>query len=228
MATPNKDKPALQVSDEHLIDREQAFMIFASFCGDVARTAHALNLAPATVLRVVDEEGWTAKLAPILELKKGTRPGDVERAMNRALNFVQAHRARLMLGRVLAHVEGLVNNELTETLFPNVHNKDGTVKTTFSARAFADLTVALEKAQAMTYIALNDTAPERVKRKDNGPGGDSVNEMHAKLAEAMAEVSKSKTPRAMLLDAQLVEADALLTLAVKPAPAAHPNDDDDH
>lgn len=56
-------------------DRAQVFLLYATFAGDIVRTAHAAGVRPVDVLRVADEEGWTAKLAPILELSKSQRPG---------------------------------------------------------------------------------------------------------------------------------------------------------
>jgi hypothetical protein len=60
-------------------DIEQAFQLYATFCGDVERTAHALNVSPVDVLRTADEERWSERLKSILELKKSARPGDIVR-----------------------------------------------------------------------------------------------------------------------------------------------------
>src|SRR5512147_2825458 len=81
------------------VNREDAFLVYASFCGDVIRAGHALGLPPSAVLKMADDEGWAAKLAPILELSKTGKPGDIERAMNRAVSFVQAHRMKNFLNR---------------------------------------------------------------------------------------------------------------------------------
>ena len=56
------------------IDRENAFLLYATFCGDIERTAHALNVPAVAVLKVADEEGWQTRLGPIIALKKSTRP----------------------------------------------------------------------------------------------------------------------------------------------------------
>lgn len=224
---PNPNAELQDACGEYLFNREDAFLVYASFCGDLSRTAHALNLAPCTVLKIADEDGWSKKLAPILELKQSSKPGDVERAMNRAISFVQAYRLKRFLDRIMHKLTSMDPDELNRYLFIETKLKTGESRTTLSMRPLADLATAFEKAHAMAYQALNDTASERVKRKDVNPNSDdSISDLHAKLAEAMAEVTSSKTPRAMLFDAQLHEAEQ--ALRVRPMPPTHPNDNDDH
>lgn len=184
-------------------DREQAFLLFTTFCGDAERTAHALGVSPVDVLRVADAEGWTRKLANILEQMRSAKPGDVERGVNRALNFVQAHKFRLFLERTLKHMYGWTDAELIANLNPETVSKMGST-TKFTTRPMADLASAIEKCHVLTYQALNDTAPERARRAGDVPGGASE-DLHAQIAAAMAKAGGSKTPRAMLFDAQLVQ-----------------------
>lgn len=188
-----------------LLDRENAFLLFAAFCGDVEQTAHALNLSPATILKVAEDEGWLSKLRSIIELKKSARPGDIERAMNRAMNFVQAHRFRLVCERLIKRLTNMGDDELEDYMLTGV-TKDGVTFKKISTRALADLASALEKAQALSYLALNDTAQERVKRNEHLDDTTSGGELHARIARAFQEVGASVTPRAKLLDAQLAVA----------------------
>lgn len=208
------------------LDREQAFLLYAAFCGDIVRTAHSLDIPEAAVLRMADEEGWQNKLGPILALKKSTRPGDVERGVNRALNFVQAHKMRLFVQRVINRVSSMNDTELNEYLFQETHSKNGDTSKKMTTRAIADLAVALEKAQALTYQALNDSAPERAKRKElEGDDNVSAGDLHAQISAGLAAVRASASPRAQLFDAQLAQANEIARLAVKPK---SPNDNDDH
>lgn len=199
-----------------VIDREQGFLLFATFCGDIVKTSAALGIPPAVLLRVVDEEGWVLKLAPILELKRSNSPGDLERAMNRALNFVQALRYKTLLERALRSMIGWSEEELREHLSTPILNKEGiTIGTKFATRALADFASALEKAHALSYMALNDTASERVKRREEVGSGAAI-DLHAKIAEAMSKAGASATPRAMLLDAQLEQAEHQRAVAAAP------------
>jgi hypothetical protein len=183
------------------LDREQAFLLYTTFAGDAQRTAHALGVSPVDVLRLADSEGWTAKLANILALMRSAKPGDVERGVNRALNFVQAHKFRLFLERALKVMYNWNDEELTAHLNPETVSKLGTT-TKFTTRPMADLASAIEKCQTLTYSALNDTAPERVRRNaEDNP--DKAEDLHARIAAAMATAGGSQTARAQLFDAQL-------------------------
>jgi hypothetical protein len=217
------DNPTLQtISPEAMpqeVNRQTAFLLYATFCGDVERTAHALNVRAVDLLRVADAEGWDNKLAGILALKKSARPGDLERAINRALNYVQAHIWRQFLDRIVQDLCNMSPAQLAAC--------DEKGKPNVSPRSLADLSSALEKAHHMTYAALNDTAGERTKRKlDEDDATASPAQLFTQMAKAMAEVEQSTTPRAMLFDAQLAQAQRL-TEKAQPAPCS-PLDDDDH
>jgi hypothetical protein len=211
------------------IDRENAFLLYATFCGDVVKTAHALNVPPVAVLRVVDEDGWTEKLKGIIELKNSGKPGDLERGINRALNFVQAHRMRLIVERAIRAFTNLSEQEFKDQLTTTgaYKNKEGApiiVRT--STRSIADLASALEKVHSMSYAALGDSGQERVRRKEVDGSSVAVCDMHAKIAEAMAKVGASRSPRAQLFDAQIASGQER-AVAVE-AESTHPNDNDDH
>ena len=201
---------------EQGFDRESAFLLFATFAGDIVKTAHALNLNEGAVLKMVEEEGWTAKLGPIIALKKSNRPGDLERACNRALNFAQAHRMRLFVGRVIHRVCGMKEQEFEEYLMSAETRKDGAVVKKLSTRAIADLASAMEKAHALSYMSLNDTAAERVKRKEAEDADVSAVDIHAAISDAFGKVRASNSPRAQLFDAQLAQANDIVKEQKKP------------
>lgn len=186
-------------------DREQAYMLFATFCGAPLPVAKALGISPEAVTRMAVEGGWAEKLRPILELHAGTaKPADVERAVNRAINWVQANRLRIVIERTMKVLYGLTPERLAEYFT----EEQGQGRRKFSVRALADLAAAMEKAQMLTYAALNDTATERGKR---GPETDglSASALQAQVAQAMDAVLRDNSPRAQLLDAQLEIADGL-------------------
>jgi hypothetical protein len=201
-------KRATKKDDPTLIDRENAFLLYASFSGDARKTAHALNADPVIVLRVADEEHWQTRIASLLELKKSGRPGDVERGINRTMNFVQAHRMRLVLERLIHKLSMMSDEDLLSYCLEDIVEKDGSVRKKISTRPFADLTSAMEKIQMLTYAALNDTTVERSVRakKDEADESITVTDMHAAIAKQMAEAGASQSPRAQLFDAQLKQA----------------------
>jgi hypothetical protein len=216
-------------SIEHL-DREQVFLLYANFAGDISRTAAALNISATAVLRMAEEEHWLAKLEPIIALSKSQRPGAWERACNRAVNFVQAHRMRLILQRTVKRWSGMTDDELMEELSEKRFNKDGEeIGRKLNTRALADAMAAIEKAHSLTYQALGDTAPERAKRAAAIDEGDSVQDIHSKLADAMSKVGMANSPRALLFDAQIQQGEAIAGKAAKDAVhKMNPNDNDDH
>lgn len=208
------------------IDRENAFLLYATFTGDYVRTAAALGVRPMDVLRVVQEEEWDEKLKPILELAKSAKPGDIERAINRALNFVQSHRMRMIIERVIKRLTAMTPEELDEYLFTSSTAKDGSEISKLSTRALADLASALEKCHAMTYAALNDSAPERAKRGSDAGGAIGVADMHLQIAEAMRKAATGKSPMVQVFDAKLEMAQAEVAQPI--SPVADPHNDDDH
>lgn len=202
------------------IDRENAWLLFATFAGDVEKTALALNVSPATVIQVADDEGWLQRLKPIIDLKRSGRPGDIERALNRAVNYVQAHKFRLIVERTLQRLTAMTVEEF-DLYILSKPGKEGGREMALTTRAIADLASALEKAQAMSYAALQDTGTDRARHKE-GSSENAASEMYDKMAAAMASVKGSQTPRALLLDAQLAAA-AELAPPVYPKP--EPPDD---
>lgn len=197
---------------EASLDRKQIFLLYAALSADVDRTAAAVNVSPVTILRMADEENWNEKLRPLIELKKSGRPGDIERSLNRSLCFVQANRMRLFVERLLQKLTNMSEAELEEYIFssetPSKHGKPGATIAKLNTRPVADLVAAMEKCHAASYMALNDTATERVKRQEftKDKSGDSASEIYAKIEAAMNEVAASESPRALLFDAQLKEA----------------------
>ena len=191
---------------EHPMDLNQAFGLYMQFSGDVQRTAHALNVTPVDVLRAADRLGWAKKLEPLLEMKKSGRPEDCERSISRAMSFVQSHRLRVVLERVLARFYALSDDELYKICFSvkRIEKKDGTVEVTESVntKVFSDFAAALEKCHAMCSAALTDTATDRAARKDRPDDGVNATQLHSIIAQAMAG-GDPNSPAAQLLQEQI-------------------------
>lgn len=216
METERVGPAAMRMAEAEIVmDREQAFLLYANFCGDLERTAHALNVRPVDVLKAAEELGWNEKLAAILKLKKSARPGDIERGINRAQNFVQAHKFRMFVDRVIRRLTAMNEAEFMEYVFEG-KTKEGETISKLSTRALADLASAMEKCQAMSYQALCDTSQDRTKRDEQGGDGDSGGALHAQIAAAMAAVAKDSSPRAQLLDAQIQTGAAIAADMTKP------------
>jgi hypothetical protein len=188
-------------------EKDQAFGLYIIFLGDAVKTAHALGVPVATVVNVAREEGWDKRVGELAELRNSDKPGDLERAINRANNYSQAHRMFIQLERVLKLLQSWSDDELRRMLVKRVVDKQGRASECFDTRPLADITAAMEKAHTMSYLALNDTASDRKQRNESGD--DSViaaSAMHAQIARTMAEISEHESPRTQLLEQQVKSA----------------------
>lgn len=173
-------------------DVENAFQVFAQLTGDYEKTAHALGIKPQVVVEMATELGWHDRLKSIFELKKSTKPGDVEKAISRALNFVMAHRYRIILERIVNKLYLMTPEELVEEITAVSYDKEGNeVKRVLNTRALSDLAAAIEKVQQLTYVALVDTVTERARRQDNGDAEVSMGSIHQIISAAMNDTSVS-------------------------------------
>lgn len=186
--------------------REQLFLLYANFAGDFERTAYAAGITPVQVIDAAKAGGWDDKLRAIIALRKSAAPGDLERGINRSLAFVQAHRMRLFIDRVLLRLSLMENEELEEYLFSGPADKQGNRAKQLSTRSLADLASAMEKVTAIANQALCDTAQDRSRRDEETGGGEASGALHVQIAAAMAAIGADKTPAALLLDAQLANA----------------------
>jgi len=210
----NRDVPLARGYTEVPFDREQAFIMYASFSGDATRTAHALGTSEEIILKIAEESEWTSRLAAVLKLRSCGRPGDVERAINRATNFAQAHRARLFLERLITKIYRMTDAELQEYCFvTEIHRRkdkatgeiEEEVDKKISTRPFADLASAMEKIHGLTYLALADTATERKQRaeREEAENGVPTKDIHAAISEAVAAAAGDQGARAQLFQGQL-------------------------
>lgn len=215
-----KFHPDLSTS-EKLINREQALLLYCTNGCDVAKTAFSLGIDAVSLQKVVDAEKWDERLGAIREKMKGETAGSVERGINRSLNFVMAHRFRILLERALQVMENWTDEEMREALTSESTSKAGKTSYRVSTRWAGDFSAALEKMAAMSYAATNDSATERVKRREE-EGGESKIDIHQRIAQVMSGVAESKSPRHLLLESQLEVADSLAQKAIVIKP---PQDD---
>jgi hypothetical protein len=175
---------------------EDVFRLYTLFCGDVARTAHAADRTEAEVREMVRVNCWDEKIKSIIELKNSGKKQDVERAVNRAINFIQAHKLRLFLEEVIRHLVNRGGKNVAEECYVSKTTKNGTV-TSLNLRPFADLASALEKCHALSYMALDDSSTDRRERarEDSTSGlGLTATEMHMKLAQVMSGATFNRPP----------------------------------
>jgi len=182
-----QDWPAATRAPER-VDDEQLFQLYAIYCGDSRRCALAANMEETEVEAKAVLGGWKDKIKLLIDLKASARPGDSERGINRAVNFVQAHRWRNHLQRVMNRLMAMADEELFDMLCSVTVDKQGNIAKKLNTRAFADMSAAIEKCHAMSYAALNDTVGERRERGDEPEQHKTAAEMHLNITRAMEQI----------------------------------------
>lgn len=206
--------PIYREQGKNAFDVENAFQLYSSFTGDVQRTAFALGVKPQVVIEMAQELKWDERLKSIFDLKKTGKPGDLEKALSRAINFVQAHRMRIVLERMITRLYEMPVDKLVEECTAISYDKEGNeIKRMLNTRALSDLCAAVEKIHQLTYVALVDTVTERARRQDNGDAEVSLGSIHAVISQAMADSKTS--PRREEFSAKLAKAQEALA---PPAP----------
>lgn len=143
--------------DKNRYDVAYLFQVFMVLVGDVQKVAAATDIPEAVIQELADAEGWTEKVRRISIQSKSGKPGDWEKAQNRALNFVQVHQLRRSLDRVIAHISEKVDNEQVLDLIE--HKTENA--TNYTAKLFTELAKAMQSLHEMSYSALGDTVRER-------------------------------------------------------------------
>ena len=217
IAALNELMPSKPLDDG--IDRAQAFLLFMQFSGDLLKVAKAMGLSPLSVAMCADQEKWEARWHAITSLKDSESPASVERGISRALNFVQAHRLRVSIEKMVRFLYDMNDEDFRNQCYTITTKTDRegnvTEERKLNTRPFADLASAMEKIHVMTYLALNDTAKERESRaaRHDSTEGVTAGEIHAAIARAMSEVSNTVTPAGLILDCKINQAEEQRLLA---------------
>lgn len=179
-----------RIIDKNKVDVSQCFLAFMTFVGDVDRTAAALDLEPKQVRELAEAEGWADKLRRVSLMSKSGRPGDFERATNRALCFVQAQCIRQQLNRLLTEVTNMSVEDLMSRA--SVRTRDGAMQ--LSAKFFVDMAGAAEACHRMSYIALGDTITERTESEGGSGKGPNTNDLHSAIIAHLSDPSQQLGP----------------------------------
>ena len=149
-------------------DTVQVFETYLTFGGDAPRTALACGLTRQELQGMVNAGGWDAKVKDWTTIKEGST-ADESVKISRAVSFVQAHRLRGLVDKVVTKLSALEPDELMDLMCSKTR-RDGETLTTFSAKPLAELCKAAELAQGMAARALGDTTAERPTEQGNAKG----------------------------------------------------------
>lgn len=164
------------------IDSAQVFLVYMSTVGDVSKTALKCDLDPNVVRELAEHFQWTEKIKRVSLLSKTGRPDDYAKAVNRALNFAQAHMMRSLVQNVLDHLAKMESSELLDTLTTT----DNKGRITYSAKFLSDLAAASEKAHHLSYLALADEVANRGNGESEKEAGISNAALHASVLNALS------------------------------------------
>lgn len=172
-------------------DMAQIFLVYMALVGDAAKTALALDLDADLVEQMAKKEGWAEKVRRISIMAKSGKPGDYERAQNRALNFVQCHQLRRQIDRAIAFLSTKDPAEIVIAV-----TERGEVR--YSAKVFTDIAKTMQSIHEMTYSALGDTVRER-ESNDTGSPSRGVQDVHSALIMALHQAKNDHRPAEELI-----------------------------
>jgi hypothetical protein len=201
--------------DPARVDEAQLFSIYATFCGDVFKTAAAAGITPQAVTEHAEANNWLERIRSLIDLKEKDNSGEIERSLSRSLNFVQVSRYRLCIERMLRNIERKSDDELMDMMVTRTYDKEGNVtRVSMSAKIFAEMATAMEKVHWMSYQSLMDAPTDRAGRREK-PRADLelAEDIHAKIAKTLAGTSVD--PIGML-------ADSYKKVVETPSPASEP------
>lgn len=206
--TPGMEPPEI---DPTRVDEAYLFMLFASFGGDIFKTAAACGIKPNDVTVAAERGNWLERIRGLIELKQLDKTGEIERQLTRAINFVQVSVYRMCIDRAIRRFERMSDEAFFSELSPKTYYADGQLKSSgFNAKPLADIATAMEKVHWMSYQSMldapQDRAGRREKVKDDGPGEEDI---HAKIAKALAG-DDATNPVALALKVQAPQGDLLL------------------
>ncbi len=207
--------------DKNRYDVSGIFSTYMSFVGDADQTAAALSLDPQVVVALATQEGWVEKVKHLSQMSKAGKPGDFEKAANRALNFVQAHRLRGVLTALLTNYEAKAPEDLAEV---STNAKTG-VKTV-TCKFFADLASAMERVHQLSYAALGDSIAERNARLEEDGSEVSGDTLHRAVFAALNSPAVSGIePKDIMKQAQQEYAKEVVALRVAEGGAKETHED---
>lgn len=179
--------------DKTHIDCAATFLVFVAVCGDIERCALAMDMDPAVVRALAEQENWITKLKRVSLMAKSDTPGQYEKACNRAIMYLQGHCIRSIVQRVCDTLAKQNGNELLASL---AQSKAGSV--VYSAKFLAELSQASERANYMCLNALGDTVSERAEEREGGEGKLNMSEVHSAVLNALNHGSAVGAERHLL------------------------------
>lgn len=155
------------------VDQVRAFMTYAHFNGDANRAALALGLPSDDVETLAALYGWAGRL------KSARGSGSSEgaaRSLNRAINFVQAHRIRGMVDQLIQEFSSSPEKLVAMVTVQSMQ------KNYIDTGPFLNLVRAAQVAHEMTYRASGDS----LQASGQVEGGDTPQDSKAAASAVLS------------------------------------------
>lgn len=181
--------------DTSNLDVAAIFLGYMALVGDTDRTALAFNITPRVVRSLAERHGWEDKIRSISFQNKQGKPGDFEKATNRALCFVNGHILRSIIQRILENLNSMSRADIVKTVI----SQKRTGEITFSAGFYSDLAAAMERCHSMCYAALADASADRSRTDKEAVNAElSVDALHAAISSALNTPAGAAAERVLL------------------------------
>jgi hypothetical protein len=162
------------------IDVVKVWNAYMAFQGNTLKTALATDLPEETVEEIANRDNWPAKIAQFNKLStSGKDARSLAQQINRAANFMQGHKLRAILDKVIDQIS---NDPEVLKEFTQVYQPGGGIGRT--TKNLTDLARAVEITHAVTMRALGDTPQEQ-------PGGTFREDKEHPLTSLGAQVIKT-------------------------------------
>lgn len=165
-------------------DFAQLFSAYVAFAGDLRKAAAVCNVPYSVAQAAAEREHWQQKLPDFALAGPSGAPGSLElqQQINRAVNYIQAHRLRSIIDRVVTRLAAMDTDQLIELL-----TRTTRAGAEFTARPLTDLVKAAEACQNMTMRALGDSSTN----PDESSSGSKVGLLVMRAMDAADQVGIS-------------------------------------
>lgn len=193
-------------------DPAEVFAVYLQQGANAQRTALTLKIPVAEVEGLVKQHGWDVKVKeytggienPTLEdFQRG------QRGLNRAINYIQAHRLRDLVERIVQKL----NDKETLEEYTTIRTKDGFRR---DLKPIRELAEAARTAQELSYRALGDSMDVSVT--DDQTAAKEGKDLQLALIQAMDAADRNpKTSSTELVRASVRERERKVQIESKPA-----------
>lgn len=181
-------KPVVDAEAER---KETGFFLYTIACGDLITVARHLNTSVAEVRGLARVGQWEDR---VRMLAKAGQVGDLEpkdfdaaqKELNRAVNYVQAHKLRRVADRLLAEL-----GETEGSLLERLTTVSATGSASYDLKPLADIARVMEISHRLSSNAIGDLTGAGIRAPGRQPGGGSEHRTPPSTGRAALSVGRA-------------------------------------